>query len=370
MTQTARSAALHDAVTDFIRRGGPPSEFDTLALAVHEHQRHTIRAVGAYSAARPARGDGFLAISPLPIAAFKLTDLHDAAHPVVRTFESSGTSKAAKSRSHFSDRGLALMKAAIDAAAERHLFPDGRQSRVLVLAPPPEVAPGLIMAWGMRRLVDEYGLAGSDFFIGKSGLDVPRLLQVLRASSAYGVPVTLIGASFGFVHLLDSLTASGVRLRSAPGSQSLDAGGFKGRSRVVERSALHHAIRETFGIARSWNLLGLTEHASQFYDRPERDSKGHLRPGLIKADCPWTRTRVLDPATLLPAAPGETGLIAHWDLANVERPLAVLTDDLGVTRDGGYEILGRVSDADAKGCSISLDDVLARGAAPRARASK
>jgi hypothetical protein len=78
----------------------------------------------------------------------------------------------------------------------------------------------------------------------------------------------------------------------------------------------------------------------------------------------------LDPATLLPAAPGETGLLAHWDLANVERPLAVLTDDLGIARDGGYEILGRVSDADAKGCSISLDDFLARGNATRGRGTR
>jgi hypothetical protein len=370
MSPNADSATLHDAVTDFICRGGPPSEFDALALAVHAHQRRTIRAVDAYSAARPARGAGFLAIPPLPIAAFKLTDLHDAAHPIAHRFESSGTSKAAKSRSHFSDRGLALMAAAIDAAAERHLFPEGRQSRVLVLAPPPEIAPGLIMAWGMRRLVEQYGLAGSDFFIGPSGLDVPRLLQVLRASAAYGVPVTLIGASFGFVHLIDGLAAKGVRLSAAPGSQSLDAGGFKGRSRVVDRAALHAAIRETFGITQCWNLLGLTEHASQFYDRPERDAQGRRRPGTIKADNPWTRTRVLDPATLLPAAPGETGLLAHWDLANVERPLAVLTDDLGIARDGGYEILGRVSDSDAKGCSISLDDFLARGNATRGRGTR
>ncbi len=363
MNATLSSGALHDAVSHFIRGGGPPAEFDSLALAVHAHQRRTIVAVDAYSAASPTRGSGFLAIPPLPIAAFKLTNLHDGAHRVQKTFESSGTSLESKSRSHYSDVGLELMGAAIDTAAERHLFPGGRQSRVLVLAPPPELAPGLIMAWGMARLVSRYGLAGSDFFIGRNGLDVPRLLRLLNASSTYGVPVTLIGASFGFVHLLDGLAEKGVRLSCAPGSQSLDAGGFKGRSRVVTRDALHAAIHQTFGITRSWNLLGLTEHASQFYDRPERDGETSLRPGRVKSDNPWTRTRVLNPATLLPASPGESGLIAHWDLANVERPMAVLTDDLGIAREDGYEIVGRVNDADAKGCSISLDDFLTRGVA-------
>jgi hypothetical protein len=47
--------------------------------------------------------------------------------------------------------------------------------------------------------------------------------------------------------------------------------------------------------------------------------------------------------TLEPLPDGEVGLLAHWDLANVPTVLAVITDNLGYTTDGGRgcEMVGR-----------------------------
>jgi len=47
--------------------------------------------------------------------------------------------------------------------------------------------------------------------------------------------------------------------------------------------------------------------------------------------------------TLKSLPDGEVGLLAHWDLANVPTVLAVITDNLGYTTDGGRscEIVGR-----------------------------
>ncbi len=47
--------------------------------------------------------------------------------------------------------------------------------------------------------------------------------------------------------------------------------------------------------------------------------------------------------TLKPLPDGEVGLLAHWDLANVPTVLAVITDNLGYTTDGGRgcEMVGR-----------------------------
>jgi hypothetical protein len=46
---------------------------------------------------------------------------------------------------------------------------------------------------------------------------------------------------------------------------------------------------------------------------------------------------------LTPLPDGEVGLLAHWDLANVPTVLAVITDNLGYTTDGGTgcEMVGR-----------------------------
>jgi hypothetical protein len=47
--------------------------------------------------------------------------------------------------------------------------------------------------------------------------------------------------------------------------------------------------------------------------------------------------------SLRPLPDGEVGLLAHWDLANVPTVLAVITDNLGYTTDGGRgcEMVGR-----------------------------
>ena len=213
----------------------------------------------------------------------------------------------------------------------------------------------MIMAWGMDRLISHFGLEGSGFLVGPSGLDVPRLLASLQEASERQIPVTVIGASFGFVHLLDALAAQGVALRCAPGSRLMDAGGFKGRSRLVTRAELYGAASQRLGIPseRCVNLLGMTELASQFYDGVLAEPAAPRR----KRNAPWTRSLVLDPWTLAPARAGN-GLLAHWDLANLERPLAIQTDDLGAVDRHGWEVLGRVAGADAKGCSLTLEELL------------
>ena len=64
-----------------------------------------------------------------------------------------------------------------------------------------------------------------------------------------------------------------------------------------------------------------------------------------------------DPASPEPLPPETVGVLRHLDLANVERPLCVQTDDLGVTfTDGSFEILGRAAGSEARGCALDLDE--------------
>ena len=140
-------------------------------------------------------------------------------------------------------------------------------------------------------------------------------------------------------------------------SRTMDAGGYKGRSRELSRAELDEAIEARLAIApkRALNLLGMTELASQFYDGVLVD--GFARPRR-KQNPPWTRTLVLSPDTLTPLADGEVGLLMHVDLANLERPAFIRTDDLGVKDADGFEVLGRASGADSRGCSLSVEELL------------
>jgi hypothetical protein len=51
-------------------------------------------------------------------------------------------------------------------------------------------------------------------------------------------------------------------------------------------------------------------------------------------------------------ADGETGLIRVFDLANVFSVMAIQTEDLGVRRENGFELIGRAQLAEPRGCSL------------------
>ena len=72
------------------------------------------------------------------------------------------------------------MDAAILENARRCLFPDSGKFRFLIIAPPPEKAPHMIMAYGMEQLKKKYGLPGSRFLIGKQGFIPEDLAKELK----------------------------------------------------------------------------------------------------------------------------------------------------------------------------------------------
>ena len=74
---------------------------------------------------------------------------------------------------------------------------------------------------------------------------------------------------------------------------------------------------------------------------------------------PWVRTRVLDPMTLEPKAPGEVGVLAHMDLANLGSVSSILTEDLGREVPGGFQLVGRSPGSEPRGCSLAMEDFLA-----------
>ena len=125
------------------------------------------------------------------------------------------------------------------------------------------------------------------------------------------------------------------------------------------RRELYAALGHRLGVDPDWmiNEYGMTEMSSQFYDgvagaaRPDPEERLHAGP-------PWVRTRATDPETLRILPHGETGVLRHWDLANVDSVACIQTSDLGVTGPDGFRIIGRATGAEARGCSLAMDDVL------------
>jgi hypothetical protein len=93
----------------------------------------------------------------------------------------------------------------------------------------------------------------------------------------------------------------------------------------------------------------MCEMSSQFYGK---GATTHLQGPE------WVRTLIIDPTSGREAAEGSTGLLRHFDLANVDSVMAIQTEDLGRKAGKGFMLLGRASEAELKGCSLSAEAFL------------
>ena len=127
---------------------------------------------------------------------------------------------------------------------------------------------------------------------------------------------------------------------------------------VLKGIYLYAAIHDRLGVEPAWcvNEYGMTEMGSQFYDAVA--GRGAPVAGREHAGPPWGRTRAVDPETLAPLPHGETGVLRHWDLANLDSVAVIQTADLGVTSPAGFRLLGRAQGAEARGCSLAMDELL------------
>jgi hypothetical protein len=101
----------------------------------------------------------------------------------------------------------------------------------------------------------------------------------------------------------------------------------------------------------------MTELCSQFYD------DGNAVVPSVKSGPHWIRSRVVEPLTGIEVPKGQRGILVHCDLANFNSVTSILTEDVGVEVDGGFLLLGRAEGAQAKGCSLAVEEFLqaARG---------
>ncbi len=361
----AEGRALHSRLRALVAR---PMEaiaddaVEALGLAVFAWQRAHNPVVARLAARVLAeKAPATLAEVPaLPTDVFKVARV--ACFPereTVRVFETSGTTQDVRGRHPFALMGL--YEAAAIASARRWLLPEA-EYRCVLLAESDEAAPSsslsfmlsrFAMTWDVRR---GSAALGDAWMVRGSTLDAAAVTEALDASVVDQVPVALLGTSFGFVHLLDSIGAT--RWRLPPGSVAMPTGGFKGRSREVDPDVLRAMIAATFGFAEADILgeYGMTELSSQGYEARREGRASYRVP-------PWMRVAVVDPETLREVPRGQVGLVRVVDLMNLGSAIAIQTSDLGrVDADGaGFVVLGRAPGATPRGCARAMDAVLSGG---------
>ncbi len=346
---------LHDQVLAFIddpARG----TFEDLALAVFAHQFDCCEPYRQYCVGRgqtPLTVAHWRDIPAVPVQAFKRTAL--SCGPPERIFLSTGTTAGPAQRSRHMIPDLRLYRRSAVAGLRAFLFPDVARMRLISLIPSVDQQPQSSLAQMVAWAMEEFGDNGSGYAVSESGVEFKRGIDLLRAVERSGDPCCLMTTTGALLHFLDHLHARGLAFRLPHGSRLMDTGGDKGAPRRSSRRGLLHACWNAFAVPGYFcvNEYGMTELSSQFYDNvlADRFAGRHRKRFLVGPH--WTRTLVLDPQTLTPSGPSARGLLCHFDLANAGSALAVLTEDVGRAGDGGFELLGRASGAEARGCSLS-----------------
>ncbi len=357
--QTLDAEVLH--WIDAWHRHGTPmqdGDFNDVALRIFAHQlaynepyARYAASLGFSSASLPA---SYHEIPAVPSAAFKeatLTTFDPAGAALA--FETSGTTQGIGGRHFMESRDL--YDASLLASFDRFMLGDRLKLRYLNLVPNPADRPQSSLGYMMGRVSAARGNEQTGWYLRGDDLFFDAFVADLHDAIASHEPVCIAATAFALVHVIEAMTARDLRLELPPGSRVMETGGFKGRTRVVERADLYADICERFALPVEAIVAeySMTELSSQYYDAPSMRSL----PTRVKLAPPWLRARVVGPdgATL---ADGTVGALVHVDLANRSSCLAVATEDLGVAHDGGFILIGREHGAALRGCSLDAEELL------------
>jgi len=239
----------------------------------------------------------------------------------------------------------------------------GKVDAMLVLTPDPQAAPHSSLVHMFEIIRRQCGcpetvFAGRISPVGSWELDFNPALERFERAVRAGTPLALFGTAFSFVHLLDYLEMMNLCFQLPAGSRAMETGGYKNRSRELPKAELHALIGRRLGIT-SENIVseyGMSELSSQAYARVRQFGLDGVPPHQGAASAfqfpPWARVQVISPETGDEVGEGETGLIRIFDLANVYSVAAIQTEDLGIRRGDGFELVGRAKLAEPRGCSL------------------
>jgi hypothetical protein len=356
-----------------IYSGFSRQDFDALALELFALQ---FKQNPAYQKICEARGrtpksvGHWTQIPAVPTGAFKELELTSLA-PNERTavFHSSGTTEQKPSR-HFHNAGsLAVYEASLWKWFAQNFFANPKSRiqnpELVMLTPPPSQAPHSSLVHMFETLQKKIGGASvpasrAEFFgqlatDGAWTLDFNATLAALAEDSNTKNPKLILGTAFSFVHLLDFLAEKNLKFGLPANSRILETGGYKNRSRTLPKTELHALITKFLGVPRE-NILceyGMSELSSQAYDAEIKNAKCKMQNSERQFHFPpWARVQITSPETGREVRDGETGLIRVFDLANVFSVAAVQTEDLGIRRGDGFELIGRAELAEPRGCSL------------------
>lgn len=297
----------------------------------------------------------------LPLAALKWNPERVAymGADTAKTFLSSGTTGALRSRSPFSKAGLSAYQNAatdhFDQVLQGLGQRPGAKLRIISLIPPsegtegetwPDSSLGFMVAGFGERWPLVYGTAKT----------LKPLYEEAQSQNPDGV--ILLGTA---LHWLAALTEQPFPL--ARNTWLLETGGTKGQFQELSRAAFYRQLCSGFHLTEAQIIseYGSCELAAQAYDycpRGEHTPLAQRRFRFRDDVTVMVATAKTSALSALTSQNAGIGTLALFDPIRVDLPYVFLSEDrVELNSDGSFKLLGRVKSAPLKGCSLLAEQM-------------
>jgi len=266
----------------------------------------------------------------LPISFFKTNQIKSIDNTVETTFMSSGTGGNRSKHAVFS---LGLYEFAFLKSFENFFSSPTHYCHLALL--PNYVAQGhSSLVYMVNNFITKSPYVNSQFILD----DFDELKRVLIYNKQNAIPTILWGVSFSLLDFIEENTIE------FPNLIVIETGGMKGKRKEIIRKELHTKLKNGFKGATICSEYGMTELLSQSYFMPENDcfKPSPLQKILIRD--------INDPFKIL--GRNKHGAINVIDLANWQSCSFIATEDLGIKKENGFDILGRMDLAENRGCNL------------------
>lgn len=311
------------------------TNFNEVALQVFSYQFYNVKIYRDFCEGikrTPGSVKYYTDVPFLPIQFFKSHEVLAHGKQAALTFESSGTTGVVSSRHLVAEPRL------YEESFERtfrQFYGEPGNYVILALLPSYLERGGSSLVYMADHLIKMSRRKESGFFLH----NFSDLYVQLSKAKQEGQKVLLLGVTYA---LLDFAEQFDIKF---PGLIIMETGGMKGRRKEMTRQEVHATLCAAFDVSKIHSEYGMTELLSQGY------SKGD---GIFDAPPAWMKIVLRDmyePLHIL--TEGNTGALNVIDLANLYSCSFIATADMGkMYNDGRFEILGRMDNAEMRGCNL------------------
>tara|TARA_B100000524_G_scaffold13456_1_gene7568 strand:- start:3097 stop:4065 length:969 start_codon:yes stop_codon:yes gene_type:complete len=310
-----------------------PSEFEDLAFEVFRYQIKHCDEYSNYAKALKRLNPSSLDEIPfLPISFFKSHKIHSSiAQNIEEVFKSSGTGGQ---RSQHFVHDISIYEESFFSAF-KNFIGDPEKFVILGLLPNYIEQGDSSLVYMVSCLMNKSESVHSKFILDKPQ-EIPALINAAKHD---GREVLLFGVAYSLLDLIDlKIDLSGCCV--------IETGGMKGRRKELSKAKMHELLCQELNISKLYSEYGMTELLSQAYCSQD----------LVFSTPPWMKILYRDQADPLTLTSGaKSSGINVIDLANVHSCSFIATDDAGVKRNNGFEIIGRIQNSDVRGCNLLVD---------------